>query len=567
MIRRWLRPFFFFLAALSAHISVAATKPNIILITLDSTRADRIGFLGGKAETTPNLDTLSGQSMIFEQAYAQSPLTVASHATILSGTYPQTHGVSEFGASLPATSPFIPRQLHAGGYHTAAFVGSIRLDPKNGYAPDFNRGFDSYDAGFHQPQRGQTRFTSVERQGSEVVARANAWLARAQSPFFLWVHLDDPHFPYGTSYDASVKAADKAVGKLIAALQIRKLYADALIVVAADHGESLGAHGEDTHGVFLYEETIRVPLLLKLPQNQSAGKRVHARAKLVDIAPTILEVAGVAIPSQMQGQSLLRIAKANPAADQPAYARSDFSQKAFGWSALESWRSGKYFYIRAPKPELYDLSSDPATTRNLAQSSKAILDTMASQLEAFDRRFTDEGKKAASGGLSSSEVQKLASLGYIGLQKSTTPASTAASGVDAKDTIATANKVLSAMESVNDGRPEKAVTILQPVVASNPKMYLAQYVLGTALAGQQRYPEAIEHLRQAIELQADSAWAHLQMGAALSKTGDYKTAAIHLEIATNRLPELALAHSLLGEAYEHLGRNDDAKRERALSAK
>ena len=567
MLQRNRRPLFAtVLFVLISQLLSAATRPNIILITIGSTRADRMGFLGATAGITPNLDALARQSMVFEQAYAQSPLTVTSHATILSGTYPQTHAVSEFGTPLQATLPFIPQLLNATRYHTAAFVGSIRLDPRNGFAPGFNRGFDFYDAGFHQPERGQTRFVSVERQGTQVVVRANAWLSRTQAPFFLWVHLNDAQSPFGTPYDAAVKATDSAVGKLVAALQAKKLYDDALIVVVADHGESLGAHGEDTHGIFLYQETIHVPLLLKLPQNLNAAKRIHARAKLVDIAPTILEVAGVAIPSQMQGQSLLRIAKTNPGAEQPAYARSDFPQKAFGWSTLESWRSGKYLYIRAPKPELYDLSSDPGTTRNLAQSSKATLDTIASQLEAFDRRFTDQGK-AAGAGLSSSEVQKLASLGYVGLQKPTTPASTVASGVDPKDTIANANKVLAAMELVDDGRPEKAVAMLQPIVASNPKMYLAHYALGTAVLSQQQYPQAIEHLRQAIEIQPDSPWAHLQMGTALMKIGNYKTAAIHLEIATNRLPELALAHLFLGQAYEHLGRNDDANRERALSAK
>ena len=161
-------------------------------------------------------------------------------------------------------------------------------------------------------------------------------------------------------------AADAAVGKLVAALRASKLYDDALIVIASDHGESLGAHGEETHGVFLYDETIHVPLLVKLPQTLNAAKRVAARASLVDIAPTVLEIAGVAIPSQMQGQSLLRIAKSN--ADQPVYSASDFPQRAFGWSALESWRAGKYLYVRAPKPELYDLSADPGATHNLAQS-------------------------------------------------------------------------------------------------------------------------------------------------------------------------------------------------------
>ena len=181
-------------------------------------------------------------------------------------------------------------------------------------------------------------------------------------------------------------------GKLIAALRSSKLYDDALIVIASDHGQSLGAHGEETHGVFLYDETIHVPLMLKLPQNQSAGKRVTARASLVDVAPTILEIAGVPIPSQMQGQSLLRIAKANT--DQAAYSISDFPRRAFGWSSLESWRVGKYLYIRAPKPELYDLSADPGATRNLAQTSKATLETIAGQLDAFDRRFSDAGNSS-----------------------------------------------------------------------------------------------------------------------------------------------------------------------------
>ena len=170
--------------------------------------------------------------------------------------------------------------------------------------------------------------------------------------------------------------------------------------------------------VFLYDETVRVPLVVKLPQNQSAGKRVRARASLVDVAPTLLEVAGVAIPSQMQGQSLLRIAKANTNSDQPVYSASEFPQRAFGWSALESWRAGKYLYINAPKPELYDLSADPGAAHNLAQSSKATLETIAAQLDAFDRRFSDSGTSAGASELTSSEMQKLASLGYVGLQKS-----------------------------------------------------------------------------------------------------------------------------------------------------
>jgi len=210
---------------------------------------------------------------------------------------------------------------------------------------------------------------------------------------------------------------------------------------------------------------------------------VTARARLVDVAPTILEIAGVPIPSQMQGQSLLRIAKAT--ADQPVYAISNFPQQAFGWSALESWRAGKYLYIKAPKPELYDLAADPGATRNLAQTSKATLETIASQLDAFDRRFTDSGNAASQ--LTSSEMQKLASLGYVGLQKSTTPANAAATGVDPKDGIATANKILSALALLNAGKPDGATAIPQPVLADGAKMYLLQFVMGAALARQQKY--------------------------------------------------------------------------------
>ena len=557
MFRRIVPALLVVLIAMSSVSAPAATKPNIILITLGSTRADRMGFLGSKSKITPNLDGLALQSIVFEQALSQAPLTVVSHATILSGTYPQTHRVTEFGARLAPTLPFIPDLLQARGYLTAAFVGSVALDPKNGLAPGFDRGFALYDA----PRRGLDKSISIDRPATQVVTRAKSWLARnPKQPFFLWLHLNDSAVATAASYNASVSAEDAAVGKIIASLRASKLFDDALIVITADHGESLGAHGEEAHGIFLYDETIRVPLLLKSPQNQNAGKRVTARARLVDIAPTILEIAGVPIPSQLQGQSLLRIARTN--ADQPVYSVSMFPQHAFGWSALESWRAGKFLFIKAPKPELYDLSSDPGATRNLAQTSKATLQTIAGQLDAFDRRFSDAGNSAGPE-LTSSEMQKLASLGYVGLQKPATPASAAATGVDPKDGIATANKVLSALTLLDQGKPERAAGTLQPVLGDGAKMYLLQVVMGAALARQQKYPEAIEYLRRAIELQPDSTWAHYEMGSSLLKTGDYKTAVIHLEIVSSHLPELAAAHSLLAQAYEHLGRADEAKRERS----
>jgi tetratricopeptide (TPR) repeat protein len=492
---------------------------------------------------------------------------VDSHATIFTGAYPQIHRAGEFGAPLAQTLPYLPSLLHLSGYRTAAFVGSILLDPANGPFQRYDRGFDSYDAAFHQSQRGQSRYQSVARHADDVVARATKWLAgNQQQPFFLWVNLHDPSAPDGT-YDRAVAAADAATGKLVNLLRAQSLYDGAVIVVASAHGESLGAHGEDTHGIFLYDETIHVPLVLKLPRSQLAGKQVKNRARLLDIAPTILEAAGIPISSQMQGQSLLRIAQASSQADQPAYARSDLPQQGFQCSAIESWRAGKYLYIRAPKPELYDLSADPNATRNLAESSKATLETLASQLQALDNHLGNEPGKESGTSLTSSEMQKLASLGYVGLQTTGGGANVAMKGIDPKDAIATANKTLAALRDLDDGKPEKSIPVLRQVLASQPDLYLAQFAMGSALFQQQHYAEAIPYLHQAIALEPESPWAHYTMGLSLTKTGDFKTSAVHLEIASQRLPGCSALHASLADVYEHLGRNPDAARERAAAAK
>jgi arylsulfatase A-like enzyme/Flp pilus assembly protein TadD len=564
----------------SFAFAAAASKPNLVLITLDSTRADRMGFLGAKGALTPNLDRLAAESIVFEHAYAQAPGTVVSHATILSGTYPQSTGMSDIGGMLSTSLPYLPELLKTQSYRTASFVGSIDLDPWNGLAQGFDRGFQTYDAGFRpasvgtgaspvQAKRssaanGGQRSSPTQRRPDQVATSAAAWLTHnTQAPFFLWIQID-PH-PTAVSYDAGIAAADTAIGKLLAILHQQKLDATTAVVVAASHGESLGAHGEETHGIFLYDETIHIPLLVRLPEAHPAAKRITAKVRLVDIAPTLLEIAAIPVPSQMQGQSLLRIAKSSGSGgDQPVYSRSDLPQRGFGWSPLESWRAGKYLYIRAPKPELYDLTADLGAAHNLAQSSKATLNTMAAQLDNFDRnydrRFSGEAGKS-SAELSSSEMQKLASLGYVGLQKSSGAAATVA-GIDPKDKIVIANKVLEATQARDRSKPDRAIAALEPIVSADPNLYLAQYTLGTALARKAQYAEAAKHLHKAIELQPDSAWAHYEIGAALLKTGDFKTAIVHLEIATGRLPTFAPAHISLAEAYEHMGRTEDAKRER-----
>jgi len=545
--------------------ATAASKPNIVLITLDSVRADRMSFLGAKGALTPSLDHLAAGSIVFEHAYAQAPGTVVSHATILSGSYPQSTGLTEIGGALTPSLPSLPDLLKAQGYHTAAFVGSIALDPQNGLAQGFDRGFQTYDAGFRPVIPGDAHPPVTERSGAEVVARATTWLSHnAQGPFFLWIHINDASIAHA-SYNAAMTAADSAVGKLVAALKQQKVDANTAVIVLADHGQSLGAHGEDSHGIFLYDETIHVPLLIRLPEEKPVAKQVTAKVRLVDVAPTLLEIASIPVPSQMQGNSLLRIAKAGGGSDQPVYSRSDLSQRGFGWSPLESWRAGKYLYIRAPKPELYDLTADPGAAHNLAQTSNAVLGQMASQVDNFDRKFSGEAAKSGAE-LSSSEMQKLASLGYAGLQKSAGTAA-AVAGTDPKDKIATANKVVEAAGSsaIAPLKTDHAIAALNPIVAADSGLYLAEYTLGVALAEKAQYADAAKHLHKAIELQPDSGWAHFEIGATLLlvKPGDFKTAAVHLEIATSRMPAFSAAHAALAQAYDHLGRAGDAKKERS----
>ena len=543
--------------------SWSTAKPNIVLVTMNAVRADRMGFLGAHPGLTPNLDRVAHESIVFTHAYSQSPVSVLSHATILTGLYPQTHRASDLSVPLAGTLPYLPDLLRKAGYATAAFVSTIALDPRNGPFQGYDRGFDVYDAGFHQPGRGEGRYQSIVRHGDEVVSRATKWMAgNKHRPFFLWVHLDDADVAAPASYDRAVTASDAAIGKLASSLRSQSLYDDAVILIASAFGESLGAHGEDSHGMFLYDEVIHVPLLLKLPKSQSLGKQVKARVRLVDVAPAVLEQAGIPVPSQMQGQSLVRIAQSSSQPEQPAYSRTDFPMQGFACSVVESWRAGKYLYIRAPRPELYDTSVDPGATRNLAQTSKATLDTMASQLQAFDARLgNDSGKTGSS--LSSSEMQKLASLGYVGLQNSSAGVQAATVGIDPKDMIAAVNRTIAAFRDLEDGKPEKAIPVLKQVLGSGSTAYLPQFAMGSALFEQQQYVDAVPYLHKAIELQPDSAWAHYTMGLTLMKTGDFKTAAVHLEIAAGRLPQFSAVHVALAQAYERLGRTPEAARERA----
>jgi len=563
------RAFLFFILLIAG---VAwAEAPNIILITVDTTRADRMGFLGSKCGITPNLDTLARQGIVFERAYSQAPLTPVSHATIFTGTYPQFHTVTDFGHPLPSLLPSVPEILQKTGYHTAAFIGSLILDPKANMAPGFDRGFGYFDAGFHQKHGpDEDRYHSIERRAGDVVAHAIAWLNKnRQSPFFLWIHLYDPHAPYDPPapyktrfrdpYDGEVAYADASLGKLFTYLRQRGLYDRALITVMSDHGESLGAHGESMHGIFLYDETIRVPLLFKLPSELLAGRRVAARVRLVDVAPTLLSMLSLPLPPTFQGESLVPLMKGIPkqAPDLPAYAETEYPHRAFGWSALRSLRTGKYLFVRAPRRELYDQTRDQSAAHNLASSSPAVTDTLQTQLDDFRNKtasFPDDAKKPA---MNSEQAENLSALGYAA-STSATVSPDLLKGDDPKDKIQVSNVLHEGMIAVEDGRYAEAIPMLQQVLQESPLISAAQLQLGVALARVRRYPEAIATLKKAVQMIPESTQAQYELGLALYETGAWQESAPYFEFVSNKRPKFPDAQYSLASVYARIQRVPEA---------
>jgi len=553
-----------------------ATRPNIILITLDTTRADRMGFLGSKRGLTPNLDTLAQHGVAFTHAYSHVPITTASHTTILTGTYPQFNHVNDFGIPLSAKLPYLPDLLHAQGYHTGAFVGSLILDPLDGTAPGFDRGFEIYDAGFHLRRHGADRYKSVERRAGDVVNHALAWLSQLPNgPFFLWVHLYDAHDPYdppepyktrfaSQPYDGEIAYADSVVGKLFDEIRKHGLYDETLIAVMADHGESLGAHGENTHGIFLYDETLHVPLVFKLPASRAAGRRIDTRARLVDVAPTILQEVGIPVPKEMQGESLSGLTKppaknsaaASTPEDRSAYAETDYPHRAFGWSSLRAIRTGKYLYVRAPERELYNQAADPQEAHNLAPTSKAVADTVASQLDDFraktSQTLVDLAKPDAE------QMQKLQALGYVASDSIEAKDSEKLSGVDPKTKIEVSNLLHDAMFDVEDARYQEAIPLLKRALAEQPELPVANMQYGIAQARLKNYREALGPLQRAVKLMPDNGLGRYELGLALFETGDWKGAAPEFEAAVTRAPKWADAQFSLASVYARTDRVPEA---------
>jgi choline-sulfatase len=527
----------YLLSTPSALASSAPPKaqPDIFLITIDTLRADHVGCYGYKNGATPALDALAKDGLRFTQAFTPSPITNTSHASILTGLLPGSHGVTDFAVPLSTAHPTVAELLKARGYRTGAFIGAVILDSKT-LAPGFDRGFDFYD-NFPEHSSTKSRWGRVERRGMDVVEHAEKWLTtHPAGPHFLWVHLYDPHDPYEPPmpyaqiykdrlYDGEIAYADSALAHFIAYLKSSGKYRTSIIVVVGDHGEGLGEHHEDTHGIFLYDATIHVPLIVKLPSEFSAGTTVTAQVRTVDITPTLVELAGAPAAEKRDGESLQPYFAGKDEAGRPAFGETDYPLR-FGWAPLRSVRSDGFKFIEAPRPELYDLQRDAAESSNKYEAQDARVEKSRGMLA--DVRATEAAFEAPSGPKAAANTSLLP---------------------DPKDKIDEQNLLHAAMIASDDNRSADARQALEKVLALDQKSPTALRQLGELELHAGEYAQAAQHLKGAMEIRPDDATASFYEGQALEKAHDPAGARNALEASLKLQPGQLQARVLLGHVY------------------
>src|SRR5579864_2637441 len=539
------------------------TSPDVYLITIDTLRADHVHCYGYGEVKTPALDALAGDGVRFEKAFTPSPITNTSHASILTGLLPGSHGVTDFGVPLSARHPTIAEALKKNGYKTAAFIGAVILDSKT-LAPGFDRGFDYYDNFPEHPQT-KSRWGRVERRGMDVVQHAENWLTKHPAgPHFVWVHLYDPHDPYEPPapysqtykdhlYDGEIAYADSALGHFIGYLKQTARYRNAVVLVVGDHGEGLGEHREETHGIFLYDSTTHVPLIVKLPAGAHAGSVVQAQVRTVDIVPTLLDLAEVAALDKSDGESLKPYWVGSTQTDRPSFGETDYPLR-FGWAPLRSVRTEGFKFIEAPRPELYNLESDPGELHSQYEAKDRRVEKARSMLvEVAKREAPPEAAQQAAGAANA----QLKALGY-GDQAAdrNVAASTLA---DPKDKIEEQNLLHRAMLASDDNRIADARHDFEQVLALDPKSPTALRQLGELELQAGEYAKAAEHLKAAMQVRPDDATASYEAGQALEKSGDLPGARDALETSLKLMPGQFDARLLLGRVYLRLNNTKAAE--------
>lgn len=516
--------------------------PDVFLITIDTLRADHVHCYGYDLIQTPTLDGLAKDGIRFAEAFTPSPITNSSHISILTGLLPSTHGVTDFAVPISPEHPTLAELLKERGYSTAAFIGAVILD-SNTLAPGLDRGFDYYD-NFPQHPRTHARWGRVERRASDVVQRAETWLtAHNSGPHFVWLHMYDPHDPYEPPppyseiyrdrlYDGEIAYADSALANFVAYLKRHARYDNSIVVVVGDHGEGLGDHNENTHGLFLYDSTLHVPLLIKLPQQIGAGKVVTSQVRTTDIFPTVLNLLNAPLPDRLDGESLKPYFGDSRKTDLPAFAETDYPLR-FGWSPLRAVRTEGFKFIEAPRPELYDLVRDPKELENRYDPSSA-------QVKQFSAVLDGRYAKAPATPSSKANVDQ-PTIDASNTSRDALP--------DPKDKIEEQNLLHTAMMAADDNRPSEAIAALQKVLLLDPNSATALRQIGEMELKAEAYAEAASHLHRALQVRPNDAAAAFYEGEALEKLGDTAGARAALEASLKLSPEQFPARLLLGQIY------------------
>jgi choline-sulfatase len=484
---------------------------HLVLVTIDTLRADRLSCYGSRAVATPHLDQVAAQGALARDVSVQAPLTRPSHVTILTGRYPAEHGIRDNVApALAADVPTLAERLRDRGFETAGFVSSVVLSRQSGLA----RGFDTYSDRFEVGADDARFLNTIQRRGDGPTAEAIAWLeAHPVSRTFVWLHLYDPHDPYeppepyatryaDRPYDGEVAFADDLVGRLDAALDRLGRRADTLLVVTSDHGEGLGDHGESVHGFFVYESTLAVPLLVRGP-GIPAGTRVATTVRSVDLVPTVLDLLEIPLGPghEVSGRSLAAAFRGGPApADEATYAESLTPLLHFGWSDLRALREGRFKYIAAPRPELYDLKDDPGELKNLAQESPAkagaLRGALARRLEAERKTAT---APAAAAAIPPELLEQLGALGYVG---GGTGGAGSSPGADPKDKLEDYKAVNLLMREglthLREKDPAGAAARFEGLLARGVTSFEVHYYLARALLQRKQPKLAVAHFEAAL---------------------------------------------------------------------
>ena len=589
----------------SSYGLAAQAPPNVIVVTIDTLRADHLACYGYNRIKTPAIDQLARTGARFANAYTPVPVTLPAHTALMTGQYPMGTGIHDFSGNELATGTMtLARVLQSRGYSTAAFLGSAALDSRFG----LNQGFETYYDHFNLGRSRVIHLDEIERRGDRVIDLALKWLeSHHQKPFFLWVHLYDPHAPYDPPepfarlyrshpYDGEIAFADEQVGRLFDYLKRQHEYQNSIIVLASDHGESLGEHGEKTHGFFIYNATLHVALIVRIPGD--APRVVQQSVSLVDVMPTVLQALGISRPSSVQGQSLLGLIMGHPAERSSGlYAENYAPLIHFGWNRLLGIEWHGMEYIHTTRPELYDLKTDPHELHNLYGTHQALAHEFNQQLQGLIRRYTPKSKASTVAGQSTDPalLASLRSLGYAAVSAADLPQADTRNLPDPKDRVQAYNLVSGALVHKQNGRfedslrelleaekiaPEtwtiriltaqceldlkdytRAAQDFHYVLDRNPKDGTAAYYLGVAQLGIGQVDAAVSSFKRALELDPHNFSAAYNLGVAYTRLKQADAAIGAFQRAVQILPDYAEAHEALGELLLYLQRPNDAARE------